>query len=50
MNWEAFIYGFPFFVKNENKLSEIKSKLKIIKYDWPCLDEYDEFLIGGEKF
>ena len=45
----GFHYGFPFFCEDENKLSEIKSMLKIIKYDWPCLDEYDEFLIG-EKF
>ena len=45
----GFPYGFPFFCEDENKLSKIKSKLKIIKYDWPCLDEYDEFLIG-EKF
>ena len=45
----GFHYGFPFFCEDMNLLSKMKAKLKIIKYDWPCLDEHDEFLIG-EKF
>lgn len=45
----GFHYGFPFFCEDINMLSKFKSKSKIIKYDWPCLDEYDEFSVG-EKF
>ncbi len=39
----GFHYGFPFFCNNKTILEKLRSILPIIKYDWPCCDEFDEF-------
>lgn len=45
----GFHYGFPFFCKNDQTLKKLQKELNIVKYDWPCLDEFDEFKFA-EKF
>ena len=39
----GFHYGIPFFSESESLLKNIKSKFKIVKYNWPILDANEHF-------
>ena len=39
----GFHYGIPFFCESESLLKNIKSKFKIVKYNWPILDANEHF-------
>ena len=39
----GFHYGIPFFNESESLLKNIKSKFKIVKYNWPILDANEHF-------
>ena len=39
----GFHYGIPFFSESESLVKNIKSKFKIVKYNWPILDANEHF-------
>ena len=39
----GFHYGIPFFCDSESLLNNVKSKFKIVKYNWPILDSNEHF-------
>ena len=48
-NLGGFHYGIPFFCNSENSMVKLKSKFKIVKYNWPILDA-DENFHNPDKF
>jgi len=45
----GFHYGIPFFCYSEKSLKKLKNKFKIIKFNWPILDNND-FFCDPKKF
>ena len=48
-NLGGFHYGIPFFCNLDSSLDKLKSKFKVVKYNWPILDS-DENFHDPDKF